>query len=102
MGGKLGWGFPDGSVVKDPPANAGHAVLIPGLGTSPGERNGNPLQYSCLGSPMDRGAWQATIYGVSSDMIVQLSEYTYDLTNPAINSCITSRSPFSNLMNKLC
>ena len=65
MGGTLGWGFPDGSVVKNPPANAGDAVLIPGLETSPGEGNGNPLQYSCLGSPMDRGAWQATVYGVA-------------------------------------
>ena len=38
---------------------------IPGLGRSPGEGNGNPLQYSCLGNPMDRGAWQATIHGVA-------------------------------------
>ena len=52
-------------MVKDPPANAGDAVLIPRLETSPGEGNGNPLQYSCLGSPMDRGAWQATVYGVA-------------------------------------
>ena len=46
MGGTLGWGFPDGSVVKNPPANAGDAVLIPGSGRSPGEGNGNPLHYS--------------------------------------------------------
>ena len=89
-------------MAKNPPANAGGASSIPGLGRSPREGKGNSLQYSFLENPMDRGAWQATIYGVSSDMIVQLSEYTYDLTNPAINSCITSRSPFSNLMNKLC
>jgi len=50
-------GFPGGSVVKNSPANAGDEGLILGLGRSPGEGNGNPLQYSCLGSPMNRGAW---------------------------------------------
>ena len=50
-------------MVKNPPPNAGDASLIPQLGRSPGERNGNPLQYSCLGNPMDRGAWQATVHG---------------------------------------
>ena len=49
-------GFPGGSVVKNPPANAGDRNLIPGLGRSPGGGHGNPLQYSCLGKPMDRGA----------------------------------------------
>ena len=60
--------FPDGSVVKNPPANAGDARdtgSIPGLGRSPGEGNGNPLQYSCLENPMDRGAWQAAVHGVA-------------------------------------
>ena len=50
-------GFPDGSVVKTPPANAGDASSIPESGRSPGEGNGNLLQYSCLGNPTDRGAW---------------------------------------------
>ena len=53
-------------MVKNPPANAGDAGdmgSIPGLGRSPGGRNGNPLQYSCLGNPMDRGAWWAIIIG---------------------------------------
>ena len=58
-------GFPGGSVVKNPPANAGDAGSIPGSGRSPGEGNGNPLQYSSLGNPMDRGAWQATVLGVA-------------------------------------
>ena len=49
-------GFPGGSVVKNPPANAGDMGLIPGWEKSPGEGNGNPLQYSCLENPMDRGA----------------------------------------------
>ena len=53
-------GFPGRSVVKNPPANAGDVGSIPGLGRSPGEGNGNPVQYSCLGNPMDRGGWQAT------------------------------------------
>ena len=50
-------GVPGGSVVKNPPANAGDMGLIPGSGRSPGGENGNPLQYSYLENPMDRGAW---------------------------------------------
>ena len=50
-------------MVENPPDNAGEVGLIPGLGRSPGERCRNPLQYSCLGNPMDRGAWRATVYG---------------------------------------
>ena len=56
-----------GSVIKNLPANArdaGDSGSIPGLGKSPGGGNGNPLQYSCLGNPMDRGAWGATVHGV--------------------------------------
>ena len=64
-------GFPGGSVVKNLPASAGNGGLNPGSGRSPGEGNGNALQYSCLGNCMDRGAQQATIQGVcrESDMI---------------------------------
>ena len=57
--------FPPSSVSKKNACNAGDLGSIPGLGTSPGEGNGNPLQYSCLENPMDRGAWQATVYGVA-------------------------------------
>ena len=53
-----------GSVIKNPPANAGDAGLFPGSGRSPGEGNGNPFQY-CLENPMDRGAWQATVHVVT-------------------------------------
>jgi len=63
-------GFPGGSVVKNLPANAGDTGSIPGLGRSPGEGNGNSLQYSYLQNSMDRGAWWTTIHGVTkgSDM----------------------------------
>ena len=54
----------DGSVVKNLPANAGDAGSISGLGRPPGEGNGNPLQYSCLRNPMDRGAWWGAVQGV--------------------------------------
>ena len=55
------------SVVKNLPANAGDMSLIPGLGISPGEGNGNPFQCSCLGNPMNRGTWRATVHGVSKE-----------------------------------
>ena len=58
-------GFPGGSVVKNLPANAGDAGSVPGLGRSPSEGNGNPLQYSCLENFMDRGTWQAAALGVT-------------------------------------
>ena len=54
-------GFPGGSVIKNLPANAKDMNLIPGLRRSPRKGNGNPSQYSCLGNPMDRVAWQATV-----------------------------------------
>ena len=59
-------GFTDGSVVKNPPANARDMGLIPGLGRSPGEGNGNPLQYSWE-YPMDRGAWWAIVHGATKE-----------------------------------
>ena len=52
-------------MVKNQPANAGDAGSIPGSGRSPGGGNGNLLKYSCLGNPMDRGAWLATVHGVT-------------------------------------
>ena len=63
---KLYFGFPGGSVVKNEPANSvdtGDTGSIPGLGRSPGGGNGNPLHYSCLKNPLDRGAWQVTVHG---------------------------------------
>ena len=61
-------GFPGGAVVKNLPANAGatgDAGSITGSGRSPGERNVNPLQYSCLGNSKDNGAWRAIVHGVA-------------------------------------
>ena len=57
-------GFPGSSVVKNPPANAGDVGSVLGLGRSPGEGNGNPLQYSCLENSKDGGAWWAAVHGV--------------------------------------
>ena len=59
--------FPGGSVVKNLSANAGDTGSIPGLGRSPGEGNGNSFQYSCLGNPVDRRSWWATIHGVTKE-----------------------------------
>ena len=59
----MGLGYPGSSEVKNPPANAGGVGLISGPGRSPGEGNGNPLQYSCLGNPMDSGDRQAAVLG---------------------------------------
>ena len=58
-------GFPRGSNSKESACNVGDPSLIPGYGRSPGEGNGNPLQYSCLENSVDRGAWQAMVHGVT-------------------------------------
>ena len=74
-------GFPGSSVVKNPPAKAGAAGdmgLIPGLGRSPGGGNGNSLQYSCLGNPTDKGAWQVIVLGFTMSW-TQLSTHTYHI-----------------------
>ena len=64
--------FPGGSEVKMSACNAGDLSSVPGLERSPGEGNGNPLQYSCLENPMDVGAWWATVHGVTKSQ-TQLS-----------------------------
>ena len=60
-------GFPGGSVIKNPPANTGDVGSIPGSGRSPGEGNGNPLQYSYLENPIDRGDWYAIIQWIAKE-----------------------------------
>ena len=67
--------FPGGSVIKNPLANVGVAGLIPGSGRSPGEGDDNPLQYSCPGNPIDRGAWWVPVHGVAKES-AQLSDKT--------------------------
>ena len=76
------WGFPGGASSKEPACSAGDirgVGLIPGPGRSPGGGHGNPLQYSCLENPMDRGAWWATVHGVpkSWTQLKRLSNNSY-------------------------
>ena len=66
-------GFPGGSVVNSPLADEGDPDLIPRLERLPGEGKENPLQYFCLGNPMDRGAWWATVHGVIKKSRTQLN-----------------------------
>ena len=84
------WGFPDATVVKNLPVNAGDARVvgsIPGLGRSPREGNGNPLQYSCLGNSMDRGAWRATVHGATKSQ-AWLSTHTETYTHMCVCVCV--------------
>ena len=73
-------GFPGGSDGKESACNAGDLSLIPESGRSPGERNGNPLQYSCLENPMDGGAWWATVHRVAKSR-TRLSDFTFNGSN---------------------
>ena len=76
----MNYSFPHGSVVKNLPANAGDADSILGSERSPGEGNGNPLQYSCLENPTDRGAGQATVHEVAeSDTTEHTCMHRYEL-----------------------
>jgi len=80
LGGHILKGFPGGSVVKNPPAkerDTRDMGSIPGWGRSPGEGNGNPLQYTCLENPMDRGAWRATVHRVAKSWTLKTgTQYT--------------------------
>ena len=72
----MSFSFPGGSEVKASACNAGDLGLIPGSERSPGEGNGNPLQYSCLENPMDGGAWWATVHGVGKSR-TRLSDFIF-------------------------
>ena len=67
--------FPGGSDGKESACNVGDLGSIPGLGRSPGGGHGNPFQYSCLGNPMDRGAWWSAVHGIAKSQ-TRLSDYT--------------------------
>ena len=76
-------GLPRWLSGKESACQAGDAGSTPGSGTSPGEGNGNPLQYSCLGNPIDRGDWRATVHGVAKSQ-TRLSDYTHDNSNASL------------------
>ena len=82
--------FPGGSDSKASVYNVGDPGLSPGLGRSPGEGNGNPLQYSCLENAMDRGAWKATVYGVAKSR-TRLSDFTFTFTFSSSKLDVTPR-----------
>ena len=91
---ELNWG---GSLVKNPSANAGDTGLISRSGRPPGGRNGNPLQYSCLENPTGRGAWQATVPGVTKSQTwlsnwTELSQFVSPSPFPAVTTCLFSTS----------
>ena len=71
-------------MVKNPPARAGDNSSFAGLGRSPGRANGNPLQYSCLENPMDRGAWWTTVHGIAKSQ-TQLRDYGTTIANPTFH-----------------
>ena len=84
-------GFPHSSVGKESACNAGDLGSIPGSGRFPGEGNGNPLQYSCLENPRDRGTWWVTVHGVAKSQ-TRPSDFTFTFTLVAMLSsqlCLT-------------
>ena len=92
------YGLPSGSMVKNPSANAGDTGVgsILELKRSPGRGNGNPLQYSCLKNPMDRGAWQAIAHRVVESW-TQLSDFTHSLTHAGKQSMLVFHYGISKL-----
>ena len=79
-------GFPGGSEVKASACKAGDMGSVPGSGRSPGEGNGNPLQYSCLENPIDRGPWWATVHGVAKSQ-TRLSDFTFTFIPTHLSAC---------------
>ena len=77
--------FPGGSEGKVSAYNVGDLGSIPGLGRSPGEGNGNPLQYSCLGNPMDGGTWWATLHGVAKSLAFRTTNLYFHAVYSDIN-----------------
>ena len=83
-------GFQGGSVVDNLSANAGDVGLIPGLGRFPGEGNSNPLPYSCLGNPTERGVWWATVHGVTKNW-TQLNDQAQAWVTQGLCVCLSYR-----------
>ena len=75
------WGFPGGSDSKGSACNAGDLSSVPGLGRSPGDGNGYPLQYSCLENPTDRGDWWATVLGIAESDVTTTFTVTFQCLN---------------------
>ena len=97
-------GFPDGSVVRNLPAEQETWVWFPGLGRSPGEENGNPLQYSCLENPMDRGPWWSTVQKVTKSQ-AQLRDWKHTHTHTFFKRILFTQSSLFmewEVMNKFC
>ena len=96
---RLSWASQVAQLVKNPPANARNLGLIPGPGRAPGGGNGNPLQYSCLGNPMDRGTWRVTLHGVAkeSDLTYQLNNIHFSEHTCTCMHCHTSAHSFSHV-----
>ena len=92
-------GFPGGSDGKESACNVGDLGSIPGLGRSSGEGNGNPLQYSCLKNPMDRGAWQATAHGVTKSQTRLSDWHTHGPDSHSIQMCF---DPTQDVHLQLC
>ena len=86
-------GFPGGSDSRESACSVWDPGSIPGLGRSPGEENGNPLQYSCLGNPTERGAWWATVPEVTKSQ-TQLSDFTF--THSDNLECLQARMALKN------
>ena len=93
---------------RNPPANAGDMSSIPGLGRSPGEGNSYPLRYSCLGNPVDRGAWWATVHGVarvghaSATLQQQLSWFIWSNVNDRIPTSPPAPCSIQVLHRSIC
>ena len=101
-------GFPGGSEVRESACNMGDLGLIPGKGRSPGECNGNPLQYSCLENPMDGGVWWSTVHGVAkeTDTTERLHFHIHTLGLPwwlsgQESTCQCRRHRFNSWVRKL-
>ena len=75
MNSRIAWNFPGGSNDKESACNVGDPGLIPGLRRSPGEGNGNPLQYPCLENPVDKGSWWASVHGVENEQLTHTHNF---------------------------